>query len=207
MATSPGDQAHDDGRMRASRADREHVVDALKAAFVQDRLTRDELDARVGQALVARTYADLAALTADLPAEPDASPAHAPAPAAKPAPARNAAAKTAVKVGASVIGGITVTVSGTVLVITGQPFAAMALMILIVIATVLAGALVAALIAVTVKLESHHRNRSRRRLPPRPTAGPGVQASGLAPGPDPKTHKAPKAPRRSPGQLAVGRAG
>jgi len=35
---------------------------------VHGRLTRDELDARTGQALAARTYADLAALTADLPA-------------------------------------------------------------------------------------------------------------------------------------------
>ena len=59
------------GRLRAARADREQVVDVLKAAFVQDRLTKDEFEARVGQALASRTYADLAALTADLPAEPD----------------------------------------------------------------------------------------------------------------------------------------
>ena len=58
------------GRLRASHADREQVVDVLKAAFVQDRLTKDEFDDRVGQALASRTYADLTALTADLPAEP-----------------------------------------------------------------------------------------------------------------------------------------
>ena len=40
----------------------------LKAAFVQDRLTKDEFDLRVGQAFTARTYAELATLTADLPA-------------------------------------------------------------------------------------------------------------------------------------------
>jgi hypothetical protein len=40
----------------------------LKAAFVQGRLTKDELDARAGQAFAARTYAELAAITADLPA-------------------------------------------------------------------------------------------------------------------------------------------
>jgi hypothetical protein len=40
----------------------------LKAAFVQGRLAKDELDMRVGQALASRTYADLTALTADLPA-------------------------------------------------------------------------------------------------------------------------------------------
>ena len=33
------------GRIRTSRADREQVIDTLKAAFVQDRLTKDELDA------------------------------------------------------------------------------------------------------------------------------------------------------------------
>jgi Domain of unknown function (DUF1707) len=53
---------------RASHADREHVVGLLKAAFVQGRLTKDELDARLDRALVSRTYAELAALTADIPA-------------------------------------------------------------------------------------------------------------------------------------------
>jgi hypothetical protein len=40
----------------------------LKVAFVQGRLTKDEFDSRVGQALTARTYAELAVLAADLPA-------------------------------------------------------------------------------------------------------------------------------------------
>jgi hypothetical protein len=52
-------------------------------AFVQGRLTRDELDTRTGRALAARTCADLAALTADIP------PARAAAGRARPsAPAR-----------------------------------------------------------------------------------------------------------------------
>jgi len=55
------------GRLRASHADREHVIGVLKAAFVQGRLVKDEFGLRVGQALAARTYADLAAVTADLP--------------------------------------------------------------------------------------------------------------------------------------------
>ena len=62
-----------DGRLRASRADREQVVELLKAAFVEDRLNKDELDTRVGQALASQTYADLAAVTADLPASPTAA--------------------------------------------------------------------------------------------------------------------------------------
>ena len=58
------------GHMRASHADREHMIDTLKAAFVQGRLTKDELDQRVGQAFDSKTYAELAALSADLPAGP-----------------------------------------------------------------------------------------------------------------------------------------
>jgi len=55
-------------RLRVSDADREQAVEVLKAAFVQGRITQDELDMRSGQAFTAQTYADLAALTADLPA-------------------------------------------------------------------------------------------------------------------------------------------
>jgi hypothetical protein len=57
-------------RLRVGHADREQVVEALKGAFVQGQLTRDELDMRVGQALAARTGAELAALTADVPVGP-----------------------------------------------------------------------------------------------------------------------------------------
>jgi hypothetical protein len=56
------------GHLRASRADREQVVSVLKAAFVQGRLGKDEFDLRVGQAFGSRTYAELTAVTADLPA-------------------------------------------------------------------------------------------------------------------------------------------
>jgi hypothetical protein len=62
----PAGQGRD--RLRAGHADRERAIEALKDAFVHGRLTRDELDARAGRALSARTYADLAALTADIPA-------------------------------------------------------------------------------------------------------------------------------------------
>lgn len=54
------------GRMRASDADREQIIDTLKAAFVRGLLTRDELSARTGQALASRTYAELALVTAGL---------------------------------------------------------------------------------------------------------------------------------------------
>jgi DUF1707 SHOCT-like domain len=58
------------GHMRASQADREQVIDTLTAAFVQGRLTKDELDQRAGEAFASKTYAELAALYADLPTGP-----------------------------------------------------------------------------------------------------------------------------------------
>jgi hypothetical protein len=56
------------GRLGASHAYREQVIEVLKAAFVQGRLTRDEFGTRVGQAFTSRTYAELTEITADLPA-------------------------------------------------------------------------------------------------------------------------------------------
>jgi hypothetical protein len=58
----------DYARLRVADVDRERTADVLRGAYVEGRLTQDELDARLGQAYAARTYADLAALTADLPA-------------------------------------------------------------------------------------------------------------------------------------------
>jgi DUF1707 SHOCT-like domain len=70
--TEPPDQTPAAGRdqLRASHADRERVVETLKAAFVQGRLTKDEFDVRVSQGFASRTYAELATVTADLPAAP-----------------------------------------------------------------------------------------------------------------------------------------
>ena len=90
-------------RLRASHADREQVIDTLKDAFVQDRLTKDEFDARVSRALASRTHASLAALTADLPADltadlPAGPPAaRPPRKAIKPRP-ENATVKTGARV-------------------------------------------------------------------------------------------------------------
>jgi capsular polysaccharide biosynthesis protein len=61
------------GRLRLSHLDREHVIDVLKAAFVQGRLNKDEFDLRVGQALVSRTFVELATVTIDLPAGPSSA--------------------------------------------------------------------------------------------------------------------------------------
>jgi Domain of unknown function (DUF1707) len=55
-------------RLETTCADREHVIGMLKAAFVQGRLTQDELDERLGEAFASRTRAELAVVVADLPA-------------------------------------------------------------------------------------------------------------------------------------------
>jgi tetratricopeptide (TPR) repeat protein len=55
-------------RLRASYADRDQAIELLKAAFVQGRLAMDDLEVRVGQVLASRTYAELDAVTADIPA-------------------------------------------------------------------------------------------------------------------------------------------
>ncbi|BET51421.1 DUF1707 domain-containing protein [Kitasatospora aureofaciens] len=71
-------QLSQDGAMpmlRASHTDRDRTVDVLSAAAGDGRLTAEELDERVGAALVGRTQGELAALTADLPAAADRVPA------------------------------------------------------------------------------------------------------------------------------------
>lgn len=64
------------GELRASHADRDAVVEQLREAAGDGRLTAEELDERLERALTARTYGELAVLTTDLPA---AGASHAPA--------------------------------------------------------------------------------------------------------------------------------
>jgi hypothetical protein len=53
--------------MLASVADRDRAIRTLQESFAEGRLTRDELDQRLGQALRSRDFPELLALTADLP--------------------------------------------------------------------------------------------------------------------------------------------
>jgi Domain of unknown function (DUF1707) len=56
--------------VRASDADRDRVVDVLRDAAADGRLTVDEFDERMAAALSSRTLGELAPLTADLAAGP-----------------------------------------------------------------------------------------------------------------------------------------
>jgi hypothetical protein len=58
--------------LRASHEDRNRVVDVLRVAAGDGRLSAEELDARLESALSARTLGELAELTADLPDTPTA---------------------------------------------------------------------------------------------------------------------------------------
>lgn len=54
--------------LRASDADRDHLVELLKTGFAEGRLTQDEYNLRMERAYMARTYGELGALVSDLPA-------------------------------------------------------------------------------------------------------------------------------------------
>ena len=70
------------GPILASDAEREHSIVLLRDAVTSGRLTLEEFSERVGQAQVARTDRDLAALTVDLPSVAPAPPAWPPPPGA-----------------------------------------------------------------------------------------------------------------------------
>ena len=160
------------GHMRASRADRERVIELLKVAFVQDRLTQDELDTRVGLALASRTYADLAELTADIPSGPTPS---------GPTPSVPAAAQRAVEPVDTPARTLAKAArrSGTCMLVA---FALVGVVALTNAASLLPPAIllgIAAVIAASGFLgygvvDAWQERRSHRQLPPRP--GPGHHA-------------------------------
>ncbi|MGC5015597.1 DUF1707 SHOCT-like domain-containing protein [Streptosporangium sp. DT93] len=71
---------NDSGEMRVSDAERESAVEWLRVASVEGRLTLGELTERTEAAYTARTQAELAVVTSDLPGVRPAAPAHPPAP-------------------------------------------------------------------------------------------------------------------------------
>ena len=90
-------QARMNLNMRAASADRERAVDVLKAGFAEGRLTQEEYNDRMGQAYAARTYGELMALTADLPA--GAMPAVWPVPGYQPPATTNSLARASLVLG------------------------------------------------------------------------------------------------------------
>jgi uncharacterized protein DUF1707 len=110
----------------AGTADRERTVGVIRAGFAEGRLTQDELDERVAAAYAARTYAELWALTADLPAGPLPVAAFSPFPPGTVAPTDGAAATSwhsaaALLITALVIFTLAALVTAIVTAHAGQP--------------------------------------------------------------------------------------
>jgi hypothetical protein len=110
----------------AATADRERTVGVIRAGYAEGRLTQDELDERVAAAYAARTYAELWALTADLPAGPLPVAAFSPYPQGTIAPTDGAAATSwhsaaALLITALVIFTLAALVTAIVTAHAGQP--------------------------------------------------------------------------------------
>ena len=163
----PGDKiaAGTGGRsqLRASHAEREQVIDLLKAAFVQGRLAMDELDLRVGSALTSRTCAELVALTADIPSGlTGAQPT-------QPAPKSGNKKKTAVVMGSIAVWWSTQVAVSLWVGDSGRP---LGLLMLIIAAVLLQVSILSAWL-IAVRLERRVGRRSAAGLSP----GSGSQAS------------------------------
>ena len=66
----PGEPPEPGPDLRASDADRDRVIDVLRAATADGRLTADEFSERMAAALSSRTFREHAPLTADLATPP-----------------------------------------------------------------------------------------------------------------------------------------
>jgi hypothetical protein len=178
-------------RLIASQADRKQVLDALKAAFVQGRLTKDEFDQRVGQVLA--TYAELDALTADIPVGPTRTQLS--------APARESHNRKVVQRGTAAGTGASMAFTAALVMLLGGPAAAW-------IAVPVVGAVVAVVLAGLLTLLSWVLEKGSSRQPSRgPTGSSGQAPQRLASadsaeprpqtGPDPR-HTAEAARSRYP---------
>jgi hypothetical protein len=76
--SEPGREVVARSELRASHDDRDRVVELLRVAAGDGRLTAEELDERLELAMTARTYGELARLVSDLPDSPDVAGAPAP---------------------------------------------------------------------------------------------------------------------------------
>ncbi len=94
-----GNDSHRHGQVRASDTDRELVVETLRQAAGDGRLTLEELDQRLEGAHAAKTYAELEKLTEDLPA------AHLPEPVGRSLPAQPFGGKPTSRFGIAVMSG------------------------------------------------------------------------------------------------------
>jgi hypothetical protein len=155
----------DCGRLRVSHADREQVIEVLKAAFVHGRLSKDEFDLRVGRAFTARIHAELATVTADIPA--GVAVAQPPR-----APARVQALKSVGQVRAIGWGACVIIPLAALGAVSAWPTSNVVLFVLSVFALIGAAA-----VAWGAMIETRAQKRARGQRPQGPVPGAGGQAS------------------------------
>jgi Domain of unknown function (DUF1707) len=167
MVAGPGDalEAGGHGHLRVSDADREQAIGILKGAFVEGRLTKDELVARAGLTFAAQTYAELTVVTADLPAGLADATAHGRAVQPRAPRPMSMAAKAGIwitiAVGVPVV--LSVATGGAQLFLLVTPFYFMAL----------------AFLGAEIVTSRQKQRSDHRQLPPRPAPGLGGRESSL----------------------------
>ena len=179
------------GHLRSSHADREQVIGILKAAFVQGMLAKDEFDLRVGQVLASRTYAELAAVTAELPAGLAAE--------QPPKPDRAKGGQPILRPGQVVTGATMLYAGAWVAAVFAAPDGLAAGLVW------LGGLLYLGLLAIAmaVALENRQEKRSGGRLPRGQAPGAGGQALRRLPPAEPGGQLPPVDPRHRPTAQAV----
>ena len=158
------------GRLRASDADREHVIDALKAAYVYGLVTGDEFDARISKTFAARTYAELATITADIPAGlAPAPPPLVPAPARAGAPvAANVTAEDRAIMATAIVSGLALLTS-----VFAGPLDVLLLLVGV-------GSAFVSLFLLAIQMRSRRTERPGGQLPPQRGVDSGRSAAQRA---------------------------
>ena len=191
--------------VRASDADRERVIGTLTAAYVYGLVTKDEFDARVSQALASRTYAELAVITADIPAGLAPAPPqlrHAPARAGGPAAADTTARDRAI-MAITIVAGLALVASlfASPAGVAGLPLAGL----LVLGGTGSAGV---ALFLLAIQMRAQRTRRPGGQLPPQRGVGPGPGAAHRAiSATSARRIRRTRTPRRPDSSAAVGRRG
>jgi hypothetical protein len=194
---SPGDEtagAKSQARLRTSAADREQVIEVLKVAFVQDRITKDELDQRIGKVLTSRTYDDLDILTADIPG------AMTGARSAVPARPPDVSKKKLIR-------RTSVAVAGTSFVIAEPVALAVHLPAVGVIAGLVAGAFTAGLLTVLLTLIAWAIDRNAGRQPSQGPPPGTLDNAAQKPAPDDPAEQPRQSSRRLPPGAETARSG
>ena len=178
--TGPGNEmperAADGGHFRASHADRERVIDVLKTAFAEERLTKEAFDLRVDRALAARTYAELAAVTSDLHVSPAAvRPAAVRPDAVRPAAAGPVSTPARTLAKAARRSGVCMLAAFAVVGVAASTHEESQMVIFLAFISVVVAVIAASGFLGYGVIDAWHEHRSRGQLPPRP----GQDSKGL----------------------------